>query len=57
VIIVTIHKGNPTAQDWAEIGKMIEDGFKAGIDRPFGINWEMERDTDVGKEQKEGLGD
>jgi len=42
MLILKILKGDPTAQDWAEIGEMIEEGFKVGIDRPSGINWDLE---------------
>ena len=37
---VIIHKGNPSADDWAKIGQMIEEGYHTGIDMPYGINWE-----------------
>jgi hypothetical protein len=36
---VAILKGKPTANDWAEIGKMLDEGYTSGIDRPLGINW------------------
>lgn len=39
---VTIHKGNPTPEQWAEIGRMIQEGHHTGIDRPYGINWEVD---------------
>ncbi len=42
MLILKIYKGDPTAQDWAEIGKMIEEGYTVGINRPLGINWEVE---------------
>ncbi len=42
MLIVKVLKGDPTAEDWREIGKMMEDGFHTGIDRPIGINWTAE---------------
>ena len=42
MLILKILKGDPTAQDWAEIGKMLEEGYTTGIDRPYGINWTVE---------------
>jgi len=42
MLILKILKGDPTAKDWAKIGKMLEEGFTTGIDRPAGINWSIE---------------
>ena len=42
MIILKVLKGDPNAQDWAEIGKMLEEGYTTGIDRPPGINWTAE---------------
>jgi len=38
-----IHKGKPTKEDYLEIQKMINEGYHTGIDRPYGINWELKR--------------
>jgi len=43
VMIVTIYKGKPTAEDWKQIGEMIEEGYICGIDQPSGITWTLER--------------
>ncbi len=36
---VDITKGKPTPEQWLEIGKMIDEGYHTGIDRPMGITW------------------
>lgn len=38
---IKIYKGKPTDYDWEEINRMIADGYTSGIDRPYGINWEL----------------
>ena len=40
---IIIHRGKPTANDFAEIGRMIEEGYHTGIDMPWGISWEIEK--------------
>ena len=42
MIIVRIHTGNPSVEDWIAIGTMLEEGYRAGIDQPSGINWTVE---------------
>jgi len=38
-----IHKGNPTPEDFKEIGRMIKEGYHTGINQPNGINWEIKK--------------
>jgi hypothetical protein len=42
MLILKIFKGDPSPEEWKRIGEMIEEGFKAGIDQPPGINWDIE---------------
>lgn len=42
MITLRVLKGDPNAQDWAEIGQMLADGHTAGIDKPKGLNWTVE---------------
>lgn len=39
--LVKVHKGKPTPEDFAEIQRMIDDGYHTGIGIPYGINWEI----------------
>ena len=36
---VNIIEGKPTAEDWFEIGKMLDKGYHTGLNRPLGITW------------------
>ena len=38
---IVIYKGNPTPENLAEIGRMIQDGRHAGIGSPAGVNWKF----------------
>lgn len=39
--LIRVHKGKPTKADYESIQRMIDEGYHTGIDRPYGINWEL----------------
>jgi len=43
MVIIIIHKGEPTAEVLKVIGEMIQEGYHSGIDQPSGVNWEYRR--------------
>jgi len=52
--VLTIFKGDPTAEDLAQIGQMImDDGINEGVEEPEGLIWFYEEVDDTFLEDKE----
>lgn len=43
MVIIMIHRGEPTPEVLKAIAEMIKEGYHSGIDHPLGVDWEYRR--------------